>query len=72
MLKLFAFAALFAAITGYYFMNKWLSSFAYHIDISFAAFLISLGIVLFLTSSAMVSEIVKAAGKNPVDVIKHE
>ena len=71
LIRLVAIAALIASIMGFSLMNRWLNSFAYHINLSAFPFLISVVIVFFLTSATMIYQILKASEKNPVEVIKH-
>lgn len=55
---------------GYYFMNKWLESFAYKIEPGVMVFVLS-GLVAFVIAWVTISfESFKAANKNPVDTFR--
>ncbi|MCG8374079.1 MAG: ABC transporter permease [Balneolales bacterium] len=57
---------------SWYVMNKWLSDFAYRIEIGFGVFLIA-GIAAFLISTTTTSwQSIKAATANPVESLKNE
>ncbi|MBC7777943.1 MAG: ABC transporter permease [Phycisphaerae bacterium] len=71
-LKLVAFAIVIASPIAYYFMQKWLADFAYHIDLQWwmfvAAALVAIGIA-FLTVSF---QSIRAALTNPVKSLRSE
>ncbi len=57
---------------AYYFINKWLSNFAYRIDIGVSVFLLTtIGSILvaFLT---MIYQVLKVTSSNPVEALKYE
>jgi len=56
----------------WYFGNKWLNDFAYHLDINPVIFLITLCITLFMTIATVIVQTIKAGRMNPVDVLKAE
>lgn len=63
-------ANLFAWPAAYFFMNKWLQSFAYRIDISLWSFIIS-GVLAFLIAALTVSlRAFKSAVANPVNCLE--
>lgn len=65
-------ATLVAVPAGYYFMNEWLNSFAYHIEISPVMFL-SAGLLVFCIAWLTVTaRSIKAATTNPVDSLRNE
>ena len=53
-------------------MNKWLSSYAYHIQISWWMFLIPAVVVLLLALVVISKEIIKTALANPVTSLRSE
>jgi putative ABC transport system permease protein len=56
---------------GYYFMDRWLESFAYRIEPGVAVFLIS-GVTAFLIAWLTISfESFRAANRNPVDTLRN-
>ena len=56
----------------WYFGNKWLNDFAYHLDINPVIFLITLFITLFMAIATVIVQTIKAGRMNPVDVLKAE
>jgi putative ABC transport system permease protein len=70
--KLLLIAFCIAAPLGYYFMNLWLSDFEYHISISPDIFLLSLGLLLFISLAISVFQTTKASLMNPSEVLKDE
>jgi len=57
---------------GYYFMNKWLASFAYRIDMGVLIFVVA-GLVAFLIAMLTVGfHSLKAAAANPIDALRYE
>ncbi|OGU34342.1 MAG: hypothetical protein A2068_00960 [Ignavibacteria bacterium GWB2_35_6b] len=71
-LILVLFSNLFALPAAYYFMNKWLSDFAYKIEIGIQPFFIALFTAVILTLFAVGYQAVKASVMNPVKTIKQE
>jgi len=57
---------------AYYFMNKWLQNFAYRINISVWAFIISGVSVLLIALVTICSIAIKAATANPIKSLKYE
>ncbi|MEQ8906522.1 ABC transporter permease [Ekhidna sp.] len=70
--KLLLIAFCVAAPLGYYFMNIWLSDFEYHISISPDIFLLSLGLLLFISLAIAIIQTTKASLMNPSEVLKDE
>lgn len=58
-----------AAPISYYIVNKWLSTFAYHIDISAWVFIAVLVIITLITTLVVTVQSYKAANSNPADLI---
>jgi putative ABC transport system permease protein len=56
----------------YYMMNKWLSDFAYHIDIKPDIFILSMFMVYLIAFVSMIYQVVRASLKNPVETLKYE
>lgn len=57
---------------GWYFMNKWLQSYAYRINISPVIFVLAGLITLILVLGTTCYQTIKAARANPVDSLKYE
>jgi putative ABC transport system permease protein len=57
---------------AYYFMDRWLNDFAYHIPINFSAFLITLVGMVVLALLTVGYRTFKVANSNPVDSLKEE
>ncbi len=57
---------------AYYFMNKWLQSFAYHVDINVGIFVLSGLIALFIAWITVSYQSFKIACLNPVDSLRYE
>jgi putative ABC transport system permease protein len=70
--KLIVIAFLLAIPAGFLGIEKWLTSFAYHIDIDWLIFLWSGLFILFLTYVVVGIESLRAALTNPVDTIRYE
>lgn len=54
------------------FMQRWLETFAYRISISWWMFALVIVLVMFIVSITIVSQVVRAAGQNPAEVVKSE
>jgi putative ABC transport system permease protein len=65
-------ANIFAWPIGYYFMNKWLQSFAYRIDLNVWIFILSGLEALVIALLTISYQIIKAATANPVDSLRYE
>jgi putative ABC transport system permease protein len=59
-----------ASAVGYYFLNGWLSSFAYRIDIDWQYFLFTFGMLIFLLAVAIGYRCVKASTESPVFALR--
>ncbi len=57
---------------AYYFMDKWLHNFEYHMNIGIWIFLLSAAISVLIAALTVSFRVIQAAGKNPVDAIKYE
>jgi len=64
--------ALPAFVLGYYFMNDWLQSFEYHVDINLLLFLVVLLIILIISVVTTGYHALKAANANPASNLKYE
>jgi putative ABC transport system permease protein len=57
---------------GYYFMNDWLKTFEYHVDINLLLFVVVLLIILVITVLTTGYHAFKAANSNPANNLKYE
>jgi putative ABC transport system permease protein len=57
---------------AYYFMNKWLQTFAYRVEISVWIFLLSGCIALFIALFTVGYQAIKAARSNPIKSLRYE
>ena len=71
-LKLVAVAIIIAAPLAYYFMQKWLSDFAYRIDIQWWMFAVAGVVAVLIAFLTVGSQAVKAALANPVKSLRSE
>jgi len=70
--KLVLIAIVLALPLGYFLSVNWLNNFAYKIQMSWQMFFIS-GIIVIVVALATVSfQVIRAAGRNPVDSLKYE
>jgi putative ABC transport system permease protein len=65
-------ASLIAFPVAYYFMNKWLESFAYKVDIGAWMFLFSGLSILFISLLTIGFQAIKAASANPIKSLRYE
>jgi putative ABC transport system permease protein len=65
-------AIIIACPVVYYFMNEWLSDFAYRIDISWWVFLIAGCTALVIALVTVSYQAIKAAMANPVEALRYE
>lgn len=70
--KLLLIGFLLAVPVGYYLMQEWLSDFEYRISMSADIFLISFGLLLFISLVISVFQTTKASLMNPAEVLKDE
>ncbi len=73
-LKLVAFSTIIAFPVGWYFMNKWLEGFAYHINLSMHwwIFIIAAILAAFIALFTISFQAIKAAVANPVKSLRME
>lgn len=71
-IKLVAIALLIASPVALYFMNKWLQSFAYRINISWTVFMFSGVFAIVIALLTICSQALKAATSNPVKSLRTE
>ena len=71
-LKLLIFAFVFAAPIAWFFMESWLTDFAYHIAIGADIFIITLLLVGFVALATVSFQSIKAAFENPIKALKSE
>ncbi len=57
---------------AYFVLNKWLESYAYHIDISILIFILSGGMALAVALLTVGYQALKAASANPADCLRYE
>lgn len=70
--QLVAFAFVFAAPFCSYYLEQWLSGFAYHVDLSWWMFACGIIITLCITLFTISYQSIKAALANPVDALRNE
>ena len=70
--KLIVLAFIIAAPVAYYFMNEWLNTFAYNIDINWSVFAIAILATCVIALATVSYRAVKAAVTNPVDTLRSE
>ena len=58
--------------TGYYFMNQWLSRFAYRIELGVVVFIAAALLVIIIALFTVSARAIKAAILNPVDSLRNE
>ena len=71
-IKLVAVSNIIAWPLAYYFMNEWISDFAYHIGIGVWIFLFSGALTLLIAFVTVGYHSLKAATSNPVDALRYE
>ena len=70
--KLVLIANIIAWPVAYYFMNKWLQSFAYRINLNWWIFVLAGGIALVIALVTVSIHAIKAATANPVESLRYE
>lgn len=65
-------AAIPAGLITWFFMNRWLQNFVYHVSMGFAEFIISVLIVLFIAFITVGYRTYRAALVNPAETLKYE
>jgi putative ABC transport system permease protein len=66
------FALIIALPLGYFFMNKWLNNFAYHIDIQWWEFALAAFMALAITVLSVSYQAIRSGLANPVDSLRYE
>jgi putative ABC transport system permease protein len=61
-----------AAPFGYYFMQKWLQGFAYHVPIGAEVFVLAGLIALFIAMATISVKAIRSALNNPIDSLRNE
>ncbi|RED96665.1 ABC transporter permease [Marinoscillum furvescens] len=64
--------ALPAFVLAYFFMNEWLASFEYHVELNFLLFILVLLIIGTITMFTIGYYALRAANTNPADQLKYE
>jgi putative ABC transport system permease protein len=70
--KWVALANVFAWPLAFYFLQRWLAGFAYHIDLSVFAFIVSGALALGIALLTVSVQTIKAATANPVESLRYE
>ncbi len=70
--QLILIAFVLSAPLGYYFMNKWVSSFSYHISIDWTVFALAILLSIIIAWVTVGYKAVKAANANPVNSLRSE
>jgi putative ABC transport system permease protein len=70
--KIILIANLIAWPVAWYFMDKWLLTFAFHINIVWWIFAVALVLSLIITAATIISQAIKASYTNPVEALKYE
>ncbi len=65
-------AGIFAGPVAYYLMDRWLSDYAYRVDLTLEYFFVGLLIMLGFGLLSVVFQTVKTAGRNPADTLRDE
>ena len=65
-------AFLLATPVSIWIFNRWLSNFAYHIDLNPVFFLISVMVVIFISWCTLAFQLIKASHVNPAVMLKSE
>ena len=70
--KLVLIAAVIATPIAYFFMQEWLTRFAYRIDVGPKIFIFTIGLTLLISVLSVSSQAIRAALANPVDSLRHD
>lgn len=70
--KIILIANLIAWPVAWYFMDKWLETFAFHISFVWWMFATALILSLIITAVTVISQAIKASYTNPVEALKYE
>ncbi|MBL7960297.1 ABC transporter permease [bacterium] len=71
-MKFIVVASLIAWCISYFVMHRWLSLFAYHIEMNYFTFVLASMVALVIALSTVGFQAVKAATANPVEALKYE
>jgi len=66
------FALILALPLGYFFMNKWLDNFAYHINIQWWEFALAAFLALAITALSVSYQAIRSGLANPVESLRYE
>jgi ABC-type lipoprotein release transport system permease subunit len=69
---LVAYATIPAWIATYFFMNKWLQNFHYHVTLRYWEFIVSFVVTLVIALLTVSYRTYRAAIANPAEVLKYE
>jgi len=70
--KLVAIAIVLSIPFAYYFMDNWLSGYAYRINLSWTVFILPVVLILFIAIVTISTQIIKVAVSNPSRSLRHE
>lgn len=65
-------ACVIAIPVAYYFLNEWLSGFAYHVDMPWVAFVAASVLAVVISQLTVSFHAIKAATSNPVNALRNE
>ncbi|WP_183575296.1 ABC transporter permease [Mucilaginibacter sp. X5P1] len=65
-------AGIIACPLAYLIMQKWLSDYAYRVNISFSPFVLSITLLVFITGVLIILQTIKAAFANPIKSLRSE
>ena len=65
-------ANLIAWPVAWYFMNKWLDTFAYHVDMGLLVYLLAGAVAVLVALVTVSSQTIKAAMTNPSNTLRYE
>jgi len=71
-IKLIFIAIVIALPTAFYFMNEWLTSFAYHVEISWWIMVAASMMTLFIAIVTISFQVIKATHVNPIESLRTE
>lgn len=70
--KLSFLAAIIGCPLAYYFMQLFLEGYAYHIDLGWQVFAVTVAISMGLTLVTVAFQVIRAALANPVDALRNQ
>jgi putative ABC transport system permease protein len=65
-------ANLIAWPVAWYFMNQWLETFAYHVDMNVLAYILAAIAAIFIALVTVSTQTIKAAMNNPANTLRYE